>query len=165
MTRLVIVTVLLAVVAVVVFWRGRSAGPQRTVKVTARAGLARGSAVAVVEVDGRRFLLGAAGNTVNVLAELDAAAAPEPEAAAHIAPVIMPAVAPVLEGYGVKLVDDHTLEVEMSKEQNLNDIFARLSAQQVEVLSMRNKVNRLEELFMRLVSQAPAPATATGSAA
>ena len=58
---------------------------------------------------------------------------------------------PVLEGYGVKLVDDHTLEVEMSKEQNLNDIFARLSAQQVEVLSMRNKVNRLEEMFMRLV--------------
>jgi ABC-2 type transport system ATP-binding protein len=63
-----------------------------------------------------------------------------------------PAVAvPVLEGYGVKLVDDHTLEVEMSKEQNLNDIFSRLSAQQVEVLSMRNKVNRLEEMFMRLV--------------
>jgi ABC-2 type transport system ATP-binding protein len=58
---------------------------------------------------------------------------------------------PVLEGYGVKLVDDHTLEVEMSKEQNLNDIFARLSAQRVEVLSMRNKVNRLEEMFMRLV--------------
>lgn len=95
MTRLVIVTVLLAVVAVVVFWRGRSAGPQRTVKVTARAGLARGSAVAVVEVDGRRFLLGAAGNTVNVLAELDAAsveeavpaAAPEP-AVVHTAPTM-----------------------------------------------------------------------------
>jgi ABC-2 type transport system ATP-binding protein len=61
------------------------------------------------------------------------------------------AAVPVLEGYVVKLVDDHTLEVEMSKEQNLNDIFARLSAQQVEVLSMRNKVNRLEEMFMRLV--------------
>ena len=58
---------------------------------------------------------------------------------------------PVLEGYGVKLVDDHTLEVEMSKEQNLNDIFARLTSQGVEVLSMRNKVNRLEEMFMRLV--------------
>ena len=42
------------------------------------------------------------------------------------------ASAPALEGYGVKLVDDHTLEVEMSKEQNLNDIFARLSAQGVE---------------------------------
>ena len=51
----------------------------------------------------------------------------------------------------VKLVDDHTLEVEMSKDQSLNDIFARLSAQGVDVLSMRNKVNRLEEMFMRLV--------------
>ena len=61
------------------------------------------------------------------------------------------ATVPVLEGYGVKLVDDHTLEVEMSKEQNLNDIFARHTAQQVAVLSMRNKVNRLEEMFMRLV--------------
>ena len=61
------------------------------------------------------------------------------------------ATAPVLEGYGVKRVDDHTLEVEVSKDQSLNDIFARLSAQGVEVLSMRNKVNRLEEMFMRLV--------------
>jgi ABC-2 type transport system ATP-binding protein len=60
-------------------------------------------------------------------------------------------VAPKLEGYGVTLVDDHTLEVEVSKEQNLNDIFTRLSGLGVEVLSMRNKVNRLEEIFMRLV--------------
>ena len=59
--------------------------------------------------------------------------------------------APKLEGYGVTLVDDHTLEVEVSKEQNLNDIFTRLSGLGVEVLSMRNKVNRLEEIFMRLM--------------
>jgi ABC-2 type transport system ATP-binding protein len=59
--------------------------------------------------------------------------------------------APQLDGYQVALVDDHTLDIEMSKDQNLNDIFARLSAQGVEVLSMRNKVNRLEEMFMRLV--------------
>jgi len=58
---------------------------------------------------------------------------------------------PQLDGYGVKLVDDHTLEVEISKDQSVNDIFARLSAQRVDVLSMRNKVNRLEEMFMRLV--------------
>jgi N-methylhydantoinase A/oxoprolinase/acetone carboxylase beta subunit len=48
-------------------------------------------------------------------------------------------------------IDEHTLEVEVSKEQNLNDIFARLTSQGVDVLSMRNKVNRLEEMFMRLV--------------
>jgi ABC-2 type transport system ATP-binding protein len=58
---------------------------------------------------------------------------------------------PVLEGYSVALTDDHTLDVEVSKGQSLNEIFARLSAQGIEVSSMRNKVNRLEELFMRLV--------------
>src|SRR6202521_2050429 len=61
------------------------------------------------------------------------------------------AAAPRLEGYVATLVDDHTLEIEVSKEENLNDIFARLSALGIEVLSMRNKVNRLEEIFMRLV--------------
>jgi ABC-2 type transport system ATP-binding protein len=61
------------------------------------------------------------------------------------------ASAPELPGYQSKLVDDHTLEVEVSKEQNLNDIFARLASQGIEVISMRNKVNRLEEMFMRLV--------------
>jgi ABC-2 type transport system ATP-binding protein len=49
------------------------------------------------------------------------------------------------------LKDDHTLEVEITKEQNLNEVFAQLSAAGIEVLSMRNKVNRLEEIFMRLV--------------
>jgi ABC-2 type transport system ATP-binding protein len=61
------------------------------------------------------------------------------------------AVAPALPGYLVTLIDDHTLEVEVSKEENLNGIFAHLSALGIEVLSMRNKVNRLEEIFMQLV--------------
>jgi ABC-2 type transport system ATP-binding protein len=43
------------------------------------------------------------------------------------------------------------LEIEMSKSQSLNDIFAQLTAQGIAVNSMRNKVNRLEELFIRLV--------------
>ncbi len=59
--------------------------------------------------------------------------------------------APELPGYKVTMPDDHTLEIEVSKEQNLNDIFSRLSGAGIEVLSMRNKTNRLEELFMRLV--------------
>ena len=58
---------------------------------------------------------------------------------------------PQLPGYAVRLTDEHTLEVEVSKEQNLNDIFAALTYRGIEVLSMRNKSNRLEELFMRLV--------------
>jgi ABC-2 type transport system ATP-binding protein len=56
------------------------------------------------------------------------------------------------------LTDDHTLEVETAKEQNLNEVFAELSATGIEVLSMRNKVNRLEEIFMRLVERGAAPA-------
>ena len=60
---------------------------------------------------------------------------------------------PALPGYVTRLVDDHTIEVEVKKEQGLNDIFARLSQQGIEVVSMRNKVNRLEELFMRLVER------------
>jgi ABC-2 type transport system ATP-binding protein len=60
-------------------------------------------------------------------------------------------VVPDLPGFRVALVDDHTLEVEVHKEQSLNEAFAALSARGLEVLSMRNKVNRLEEMFMRLV--------------
>jgi ABC-2 type transport system ATP-binding protein len=59
--------------------------------------------------------------------------------------------APRLEGFRTTLADDHTLEIEVSKGQNLNDIFAQLSHSGVQVNSMRNKVNRLEELFIRLV--------------
>jgi ABC-2 type transport system ATP-binding protein len=60
-------------------------------------------------------------------------------------------IAPQLSGFSAVLSDDHTLEIEMAKAQSLNDIFAQLSAQGIVVNSMRNKVNRLEELFIRLV--------------
>jgi len=63
------------------------------------------------------------------------------------------ATVPALPGYEVKLVDDHTLEIEVDREQNLNDIFAQLSANGAEVLSMRNKVNRLEDFFMKMVEK------------
>jgi ABC-2 type transport system ATP-binding protein len=58
---------------------------------------------------------------------------------------------PDLDGYPVTLSDPHTLEVEVSREQPLNDIFLRLTQLGIHVVSMRNKVNRLEEIFMRLV--------------
>jgi ABC-2 type transport system ATP-binding protein len=74
------------------------------------------------------------------------------------------AQAPQLDAYVVRLIDDHTLEVEVSKEDNLNDIFARLSALGIEVLSMRNKVNRLEEIFMRLVEGHGVPAPGASGA-
>jgi ABC-2 type transport system ATP-binding protein len=65
------------------------------------------------------------------------------------------ASAPDLPGYAVERLDDHTIEVEVTRGQSLNEIFARLSERGVTVQSMRNKVNRLEELFMRLVEKKP----------
>jgi len=65
-------------------------------------------------------------------------------------------IVPQLEGYDFDLIDPQTLEVEVSKDRDLNELFARLSADGVHVLSMRNKVNRLEEIFMRLVDKSGA---------
>jgi ABC-2 type transport system ATP-binding protein len=61
------------------------------------------------------------------------------------------AVAPQVDGFALTRIDDHTLEAEVSKDQSLNGLFAQLATQRLDVLSMRNKVNRLEEVFMRLV--------------
>ena len=58
-----------------------------------------------------------------------------------------------LEGYKFVMTDDHTLEVEVAKSQGLNEVFSQLSAQGNTVLSMRNKANRLEELFVSLLEQ------------
>ena len=67
---------------------------------------------------------------------------------------------PHIEGYKLHMPDDHTIEVDVSKEQSLNQLFNQLSAARVDVLSMRNKTNRLEELFMRLVESGQLPAAA-----
>ena len=69
---------------------------------------------------------------------------------------------PPMPGYVSRMTDDHTLEVEVSRGQSLNDIFARLTQSGVEVVSMRNKVNRLEELFMRLVDSKNAASARAG---
>lgn len=59
--------------------------------------------------------------------------------------------APVLDGFKTSLREDHDLEVEKGPERDLNELFAELDAKGIKVVSMRNKANRLEELFMRLV--------------
>jgi len=64
--------------------------------------------------------------------------------------------APVLPGYSVERVHDHEIEVEVTKDQDLNEVFAGLSAAGLHVVSMRNKSNRLEELFLRLTAREPA---------
>ncbi|MFM7067259.1 MAG: ABC transporter ATP-binding protein [Gammaproteobacteria bacterium] len=59
---------------------------------------------------------------------------------------------PALPAAGVSVIDGMTLEVELTRDQDLNGVFTALSAAGIHVISMRNKVNRLEEMFMRLVS-------------
>ncbi|QKE63559.1 ABC transporter ATP-binding protein [Aquipseudomonas campi] len=62
-------------------------------------------------------------------------------------------VAPQLLGYPATLVDPHTLEVQVEKDLGITELFRQLAAQKVEVLSLRNKSNRLEELFVSLVEK------------
>lgn len=60
---------------------------------------------------------------------------------------------PVLTGYQSLMEDDLTLAVEVERNQGVNGIFEQLSAQGIQVLSMRNKSNRLEELFLKITEE------------
>ena len=60
-------------------------------------------------------------------------------------------VAPGLDGFETTLRDECELEVAIGPSRSLNDLFAQLDKQDITVVSLRNKANRLEELFMRLV--------------
>lgn len=62
---------------------------------------------------------------------------------------------PVIKGYNSELVDEGTLSVEVARDQGINEVFNQLSEQGVKVLSMRNKSNRLEELFLKLTEETP----------
>jgi len=61
-----------------------------------------------------------------------------------------------LDNLSSRVIDDHTLEVDVNKSQTINAIFIELNKQGLEVLSMRNKSNRLEELFVSLVGSGQA---------
>jgi ABC-2 type transport system ATP-binding protein len=54
-----------------------------------------------------------------------------------------------------RLIDPTTLEIDIKKEEYLNDFYSMLSANDIRVRSMRNKANRLEELFINRVGQTP----------
>jgi len=58
---------------------------------------------------------------------------------------------PKLDGYNGQLIDSHSFEVVVEKHQSLNEIFTTLTEQNIHVVSMRNKANRLEELFVSMV--------------
>ncbi|GAB7532481.1 ABC transporter ATP-binding protein [Pseudomonas sp. 3A(2025)] len=61
--------------------------------------------------------------------------------------------APQLPGFPCKLIDNHTLEVQVDKNVGITALFSQLAQQGIEVLSLRNKANRLEELFVSLVEK------------
>jgi ABC-2 type transport system ATP-binding protein len=63
----------------------------------------------------------------------------------------MPDELPDLPGVTLRRRDEHMLEAEMARSHDLNSLFAALSTHGIMVTSMRNKTNRLEELFVRLV--------------
>ncbi|PJY97626.1 ABC transporter ATP-binding protein [Pseudomonas donghuensis] len=61
--------------------------------------------------------------------------------------------APHLVGYPCRLITPHTLEVQVDKEVGITALFGQLALQNIEVQSLRNKTNRLEELFVSLVEK------------
>jgi len=73
---------------------------------------------------------------------------------------------PKVDGMDIQVIDERTLAASLPKQKSLNTLFAELERQEIHVLSMRNKANRLEELFLGLV-ETPSDddgATAGGSA-
>ncbi|MGB5279644.1 MAG: ABC transporter ATP-binding protein [Gammaproteobacteria bacterium] len=61
-------------------------------------------------------------------------------------------VLPDFGDYRVRLVDNSTIEVDLDKGHDLNGLFSRLSQCDIKVVSMRNKSNRLEQLFMSMLN-------------
>ncbi|MDE0753472.1 MAG: ABC transporter ATP-binding protein [Woeseiaceae bacterium] len=66
--------------------------------------------------------------------------------------------APSLPGFETNLVNSHELEVAINSGDDLNAIFGALAERSIAVVSLRNKANRLEELFMGLVENRQASA-------
>lgn len=65
------------------------------------------------------------------------------------------ALAPVIAGYQIERMGDKVLNVAVPKEIGLNHLFSELSAQRINVVSLKNKSNRLEQLFMDLIDAKP----------
>ena len=66
---------------------------------------------------------------------------------------VLPATLPVIEGAVLRAEDDHTLAIEMPRGMDLNRVFAAFQQAGITVRSMRNRSNRLEELFVRLTAK------------
>jgi ABC-2 type transport system ATP-binding protein len=70
------------------------------------------------------------------------------------------AASPVVDGMHFILSDSKTLEVSLPKKKSLNVLFSELASRDIHVLSMRNKSNRLEELFLGLLEKPDGAAAA-----
>ncbi|MDU6524544.1 MAG: ABC transporter ATP-binding protein, partial [Enterococcus sp.] len=58
-----------------------------------------------------------------------------------------------INGFNYSFEDEQTLAVEVERDQGINELFDQLTAQGIKVLSMRNKSNRLEELFLKITEE------------
>ena len=63
---------------------------------------------------------------------------------------------PTIEGFHISPIDETTIEVEIDKTKSCNVLFEHFTKNNIHVKSMRNKTNRLEQLFMHLVTESDA---------
>ena len=63
---------------------------------------------------------------------------------------------PVIAGYQIERIAEKALNVAVPKEMGLNQLFSQLSTLNIKVISLKNKSNRLEQLFMDLIESKPA---------
>ncbi len=75
----------------------------------------------------------------------------------------LPEQLPANTGYELRKRDETTLEVDVKKGAGINGVFSALSQENINVLSMRNKANRLEELFVRMVENGDKANSAKGA--
>jgi ABC-2 type transport system ATP-binding protein len=66
--------------------------------------------------------------------------------------------APSVAGFEIRVNGPQELEVALPRSRTVNELFAALSSAGVEILSLRNKANRLEELFLTLTERKASPA-------
>lgn len=60
---------------------------------------------------------------------------------------------PMLNDFRLRLIDETSMEVEIHRGQSINNLFSLLTEQNITICSMRNKTNRLEELFIHLIAE------------
>ena len=62
----------------------------------------------------------------------------------------------VIAGFATEKIDEYSFEVQIERGQSVNDVFKALSDQGISIISMRNKANRLEEMFVSMINQSAA---------